>query len=267
VEQCDRSAPVAVHELVRPRARHARAPDGAGRAAARGGASKRWPTTATLLATARPADPAAPFSGHWWSTPAIAALVTTTRPLPWLGSVELMWQEDSSGPPEASMTPAVCLDDGRPPQRLERVMLRHQRRQQRRVGRRLAFRLIGVRGCLRNARGWRASTTLAPSAVRVLCEPRARARRLCFPEVRSPTRCDEAVSEVISADRRYQEVLEIGGTAGEPGPAAAALDGLARFAVIRGDHAGAGDLADEPNRLHATASRPAPPCERLGRVR
>jgi hypothetical protein len=85
-------------------------------------------------------------------------------------------------------------------------------------------------------------------------------RRLCFPKVRSPTRCDEAVSEVISADRRYQEALEIGGTA-------AALDGLARFAVIRGDHAAARELADEASRLHATVSWPAPSCERLGRVR
>jgi hypothetical protein len=46
----------------------------------------------------RPADPAAPFSGHWWSTPAMASLVTTTRPLRGLGSLELVWEEDSFGP-------------------------------------------------------------------------------------------------------------------------------------------------------------------------
>jgi hypothetical protein len=31
------------------------------------------------------------------------------------------------------------------------------------------FRLIGVHGCLRNEGGWRASTTLAPPAVRTVC--------------------------------------------------------------------------------------------------
>jgi len=51
----------------------------------------------------RPADPAAPFSGRWWSTPAMAALVTTTRPLRGLGSVELVWDEDSLGPRDASV--------------------------------------------------------------------------------------------------------------------------------------------------------------------
>lgn len=56
-------------------------------------------------ATNRPADPGAPFSGHWWSTPAMAALVTTTRPLPGIGSVELAWEEDSRGPRPASIWP------------------------------------------------------------------------------------------------------------------------------------------------------------------
>lgn len=51
----------------------------------------------------RPADPAAPYSGHWWSTPAMASLVTTTRPLPGLGSIELVWEEDSFGPRQASI--------------------------------------------------------------------------------------------------------------------------------------------------------------------
>ena len=51
----------------------------------------------------RPVDPAAPFSGRWWSTPAMASLVSTTRPLPGLGSVELVWEEDSLGPRDASI--------------------------------------------------------------------------------------------------------------------------------------------------------------------
>jgi hypothetical protein len=45
----------------------------------------------------RPADPEASYSGVWWSTPAMAGLVTTTRPLPGLGSTELAWEEDSFG--------------------------------------------------------------------------------------------------------------------------------------------------------------------------
>jgi hypothetical protein len=56
-------------------------------------------------ATDRPADPAAPFSGCWWSTPAMASLVTTTRPLPGLGSIELAWEEDSFGQRSASIWP------------------------------------------------------------------------------------------------------------------------------------------------------------------
>jgi len=56
-------------------------------------------------ATDRPADPVAPFSGCWWSTPAMASLVTTTRPLPALGSVELVWEEDSLGQRSALIWP------------------------------------------------------------------------------------------------------------------------------------------------------------------
>ena len=51
-----------------------------------------------------PGAPAAP-SGHWWSTPAMASLVTTTRPLPGLGSVELVWEEDSFGQRNALIWP------------------------------------------------------------------------------------------------------------------------------------------------------------------
>ena len=48
-------------------------------------------------AAARPADPAAPFSGHWWSSPAVAGLVTTSRPLPGLPAVGLELVEDHTG--------------------------------------------------------------------------------------------------------------------------------------------------------------------------
>jgi hypothetical protein len=53
----------------------------------------------------RPADPGAPFSAHWWSTPAMASLVTTTRPLEGLGSVQLIWEEDSFGQRSAVIWP------------------------------------------------------------------------------------------------------------------------------------------------------------------
>jgi hypothetical protein len=56
-------------------------------------------------ATDRPADPAAPLSGCWWSTPAMASLITTTRPLPGLGSIELAWEEDSFGQRSALVWP------------------------------------------------------------------------------------------------------------------------------------------------------------------
>jgi hypothetical protein len=49
----------------------------------------------------RPDDPAAPWGGHWWSIPAGADLPTTTRPLPSIGSVKLLWEEDGFGQQEA----------------------------------------------------------------------------------------------------------------------------------------------------------------------
>lgn len=56
-------------------------------------------------AAARPADPSASISGCWWSTPAMASLVTTTRPLRGLGSIELAWEEDSFGQRSALVWP------------------------------------------------------------------------------------------------------------------------------------------------------------------
>lgn len=59
-------------------------------------------------ATDRPADPRASISGSWWSTPAPAELVTTTRPLPGLGSVELAWEEDSFEQDKAAIWPLAA---------------------------------------------------------------------------------------------------------------------------------------------------------------
>lgn len=54
--------------------------------------------------TERPDDPRAPWTGRWWSTPAFAA-VPTTRALPGVGSVNLLWEEDSFGQWDALVTP------------------------------------------------------------------------------------------------------------------------------------------------------------------
>jgi hypothetical protein len=54
--------------------------------------------------TNRPIDPAAGASGTWWSTPSWPARpVSTTRPLPGLGSVHLVWEEDSFGQRNAAI--------------------------------------------------------------------------------------------------------------------------------------------------------------------
>jgi hypothetical protein len=48
-------------------------------------------------AAARPSDPAANYSGHWWSAPAGSGLVSTTRALPGLGALQLTAKEDWPG--------------------------------------------------------------------------------------------------------------------------------------------------------------------------
>ena len=48
-------------------------------------------------AAARPPDPAAPYSGYWWSSPAAAGLATTSRSLPGLAAVGLELVEDHPG--------------------------------------------------------------------------------------------------------------------------------------------------------------------------
>jgi hypothetical protein len=45
----------------------------------------------------RPDDPSAPWSGHWWSSPALSGLPVTTRALPGLGAARLVLVEDSMG--------------------------------------------------------------------------------------------------------------------------------------------------------------------------
>lgn len=48
-------------------------------------------------AARRPSDPAAPWSGHWWSAPVNSRLVDTTRALPGLGALGLVLVEDGLG--------------------------------------------------------------------------------------------------------------------------------------------------------------------------
>jgi hypothetical protein len=52
-----------------------------------------------------PSDPAANYSGYWWSTPALSGLVTTTRSVPGLGALRLGLVEDSMGWPAAMCWP------------------------------------------------------------------------------------------------------------------------------------------------------------------
>lgn len=44
-----------------------------------------------------PADPAANYSGHWWSAPNLSGLVSTSRALPGLGALQLAVVEDWPG--------------------------------------------------------------------------------------------------------------------------------------------------------------------------
>ena len=53
----------------------------------------------------RPSNPAANWSGHWWSSLALSSLVSTTRSLPGLGAVGLALVEDSSGWTDARCWP------------------------------------------------------------------------------------------------------------------------------------------------------------------
>jgi hypothetical protein len=62
-------------------------------------------------AQGRPEDPAASYSGRWWSSPALSGLLVTTRALAALGAVRLALAEDALGWQSARCWPAVP-DDG-----------------------------------------------------------------------------------------------------------------------------------------------------------
>jgi hypothetical protein len=61
----------------------------------------------------RPRDPRSNWSGSWWSKPIFAELVSTTRPLPDLGSATLAWEEDSMGFDHAEIWPLNCAPEAR----------------------------------------------------------------------------------------------------------------------------------------------------------
>jgi hypothetical protein len=57
----------------------------------------------------RPTNPEVLYSGTWWSTPTLVSLVSTTRPLAGVGSVELAWHEDSLGLRDALIWPLETI--------------------------------------------------------------------------------------------------------------------------------------------------------------
>ena len=72
-------------------------------------------------AVSRPTDPAAPYSGHWWSAPALSRLVWSTRSLRDFGPVGMILVEDAPGHSEAitwplTVTPDVRVFEVRAPQ-------------------------------------------------------------------------------------------------------------------------------------------------------
>lgn len=64
-------------------------------------------------AAERPRDPAAPWSGRWWTTPALSDLVTTTRSITGLGALKLMLVEDSIGWKRALVWPLAPASGSR----------------------------------------------------------------------------------------------------------------------------------------------------------
>jgi hypothetical protein len=61
----------------------------------------------------RPDNPAAPWSGYWWSTPRPSRLPSTTRSVPGLGAVGLVLVEDGLGWAQARCWPAESRPDVR----------------------------------------------------------------------------------------------------------------------------------------------------------
>jgi hypothetical protein len=64
-------------------------------------------------AAERPADPRAPWSGHWWSTPALSGLPASTRAVAGLGAVALALTEDAMGWHEARVWPVQARPGAR----------------------------------------------------------------------------------------------------------------------------------------------------------
>ena len=64
-------------------------------------------------AAERPADPRAPWSGHWWATPALSGLPATSRAAAGLGAVGLALTEDAMGWTEARVWPVRARPDVR----------------------------------------------------------------------------------------------------------------------------------------------------------
>jgi hypothetical protein len=58
-----------------------------------------------------PQDPAASYSGHWWSAPCLAQLADTSRAVPGIGAVGLVLVEDSHGWAEAWCRPVTQTRD------------------------------------------------------------------------------------------------------------------------------------------------------------
>lgn len=61
----------------------------------------------------RPADPAAPYGGYWWSTPTGSGLLRTTRQLPDSGTAQLFREEDSFGQHHATIWRTRTRDGAR----------------------------------------------------------------------------------------------------------------------------------------------------------
>jgi tetratricopeptide (TPR) repeat protein len=75
-------------------------------------------------------------------------------------------------------------------------------------------------------------------------------------------RCREALGDLESAERCYEEALVIGRRLGEPSVTASALEGMARLAHAAGDRVAAGSRFDEAAAIRQRHHRPAPPHER-----
>ena len=76
-------------------------------------------------------------------------------------------------------------------------------------------------------------------------------------------RCDEADGNQGEARRRYEQVLESGRRAGDPGLTAAALEGLSRLALGERDGAEAERLTELAALVRRRHVRPAPPVQPL----